>query len=274
MVRYPKNYLRGKNVIITGASGGLGHELTLRLIRIYGCRVLGVARNQEKLRAVASELGTLGEQFEYLVLDVSKPESWSLLAEYVRTRKFAADILINNAGMLPRFARFGLYGHEEIEKCMSLDQDSVICASEAFVPLFAEKEGSAIINVASADALCPLAGTSLYSAAKSAVRAFSEALREEYRGKIYIPSVCPGFIRTDIMNGQQKAVSPLVRFFSMPAEKAARILLRRANAGKSRIVFGLDAHFMSGLYRIAPVHSVRLFRLLLKASGLPMFSDI
>lgn len=269
-----KRRLREKNVIITGASGGLGRELTLRLIRKYGCRVLGVARNEEKLRAVASELGTLGEKFSYLPLDVSEPESWAVLADYVYSGKFSADVLINNAGMLPRFARFGLYSHEEIETCMSLDQDSVFCASEAFVPLFAEKEGSAIINIASADALCPLAGTSLYSAAKSAVRAFSEALREEYRGRIYIPSVCPGFIRTDIMNGQQNAVSPLVRFFSMPADQAARILLRRADAGRSRIVFGLDAHFMSGFYRIAPVLSVRLFRLLLKVSGFPMFSDI
>lgn len=273
-MRKGKFSLYGKNVIVTGASGGLGRELTLRLVRKYGCRVLGVARNEEKLRAVGSELEEPGKQFEYLVLDVSKQESWSELVDFVRTGKFPADVLINNAGMLPRFARFGLYSHEEIEHCMSLDQYSVFWASEAFVPLFAGKEGTAIINIASADALCPLAGTSLYSAAKSAVRAFSEALREEYRGKVYIPSVCPGFIRTDIMNGQENAVSPLVKFFSMPARKAARILLRRADAGKSRIVFGLDAHFMSGFYRIAPVLSVRLFRRLLKGSGLPMFSDI
>ena len=274
-VRFRKKFgLEGKNVIVTGASGGLGRELTLRLIRKYGCRVLGVARNEQKLMSLQSELGELGGRFAYILLNVSREESWRQLAGMVRSGEFPADILINNAGMLPRFARFGLYSHDETERCLSLDLQSVICASEEFVALFAGREGASIINIASADALCPLAGTSLYSAAKSAVRAFTEALREEYRGRIYLPAVCPGFIRTDIMDGQARQVSPLVRFFSMPADKAARILLSRANAGRSRIVFGLDAHFMSASYRIAPVLSLRFFRFLLRSSGLEMFRDI
>ena len=266
--------LKGRNVIVTGASGGLGRELTLLLIRRYGCRVLGVARNERKLQSVRAELGELSAQFEYVALDVSLPESWTSLAEYVSSGTFDADVLINNAGMLPRFARFGMYSHEETEKCLSLDQNSIILAAEKFIPIFERRSGAAIINVASADALCPLAGTSVYSAAKSAVRAFSEALREEYRGKIYIPAVCPGFIRTDIMQGQGRSVSPMIRFFSMPSEKAAGILLRRANAGRSRIVFGFDAHFMSFAYKTAPVLSLRFFKWIFRISGLEMFRDV
>ena len=266
--------LKGRNVIVTGASGGLGRELTLLLIRRYGCRVLGVARNEQKLLWVRTELGELSDHFEYIAMDVSRRESWKQLARYVSLGGFKADVLINNAGMLPRFAKFGEYSQDEIEQCLSLDQDSVIWAAEEFIPIFEKKTGCSIINVASADALCPLAGTSVYSAAKSAVRAFSEALREEYRGKIYIPSVCPGFIRTEIMKGQGRSVSPLIGYFSMPAEKAARVLLRRANAGRSRIVFGLDAHFMSAAYIIAPVLSLRFFKWIFKVSGLEMFRDI
>ena len=266
--------LKGKNVIVTGASGGLGREMTVLLIRKYGCQVLGVARNEQKLLALKSGLGPLSDRFEYAVLDVSRKESWKRLAGMASAGGFDADVLINNAGMLPRFARFGMYSHDEIEKCLSLDQDSVIMSAEEFLPVFVGKTGTAIINVASADALCPLAGTSLYSAAKSAVRAFSEALREEYRGRIFIPAVCPGFIRTDIMNGQGRQVSPLIRFFSMPSQKAARVLLRRANAGRSRIVFGLDAHFMSASYKIAPVWSLRFFKWVFRVSGLEMFKDI
>lgn len=266
--------LKERKVIVTGASGGLGRDLTLRLIRHYGCRVLGVARNEEKLMSIKTELCDLSEKFEYICLDVSQRESWTRLGEYVHSERFDADVLINNAGMLPRFAKFGMYSPEETKKCLSLDQNSVIWASEEFLPIFDGKEGASIINIASADALCPLAGTSVYSAAKSAVRAFSEALREEYRGKIYIPAVCPGFIRTDIMKGQGRSVSPLVDFFSMPSEKAARILLRRANAGRSRIVFGFDAHFMSAAYKISPVLSLRFFKWIFKISGLDMFRDI
>lgn len=266
--------LKGRNVIVTGASGGLGKELTLLLIRKYGCRVLGVARNEQKLLWLRTELGELSDRFEFITLDVSQRESWKLLAGRVSSGRFKADVLINNAGMLPRFAKFGRYSQSEVEKCFSLDQNSVIWAAEEFIPLFEKKKGCSIINVASADALCPLAGTSVYSAAKSAVRAFSEALREEYRGKIYIPSVCPGFIRTDIMKGQGRKVSPLIDFFSMPSEKAARILLRRANLRRNRIVFGLDAHFMSVSYKIAPVLSLRFFKWIFKISGLDIFKDI
>ena len=274
MKRRRKFGLNGRNVIVTGASGGLGREMTLLLIRRYGCRVLAVARNEEKLRALKNGLGEFSEKLSYLALDVSQRESWKALAEHVATGKFDANALINNAGMLPRFARFGCYSQGEIDRCLSLDQNSVIWAAEEFIPLFANKQGCSIINVASADALCPLVGTSVYSAAKSAVRAFSETLREEYRGKIYIPSVCHGFIRTDIMKGQDRSVSPLINYFSMPAGKAARILLRRANAGRSHIVFGADAHFMSAAYRTAPVASQRLFRRILKSSGLDMFRGV
>ncbi len=274
MLNKRKFGLKERNVIVTGASGGFGKEMTLLLIRRYGCRVLGVARNEQKLRWVKTELGELSDRFEYMALDVSRRESWTKLARFVSIGKFKADVLINNAGMLPRFAKFGRYSQEEIDKCLSLDQNAVIWAAEEFLPLFQNKSGCSMINIASADALCPLAGTSVYSAAKSAVRAFSEALREEYRGKIYIPAVCPGFIRTDIMNGQGRSVSPLIRLFSMPSEKAARILLRRANAGRSRIVFGFDAHFMSAAYKLAPVLSLRFFRLLFRASGLDLFKDI
>ena len=58
-----KSKLKGRNVIVTGASGGLGREITLSLIRRYGCQVLGVARNEEKLRSLGEELGELGEKY-------------------------------------------------------------------------------------------------------------------------------------------------------------------------------------------------------------------
>ena len=272
-VAYPFR-LHGRNVIVTGASGGLGRAMTLRLIRHYGCRVLGIARSREKLEAVARELGEYGHQFEYMIMDVSVRESWKALAEYVRSGGFDADVIINNAGILPEFAKFGMYSPEETERCMALNLNSVIWAAEEFIPVFERKTGTAIINISSSDALCPLAGTSLYSASKAAVKALSEAMREEYRGRIYIPAVCPGFIRTDIMRGQRHDVSPAVRFVSMPPEKAARIILGRADRRRSRIVLGFDAHFMSAAYRIAPVWSVRFFRLVFRVSGLALFKDI
>ena len=262
--------LYDKNVIVTGASGGLGRELTLCLIKKYRCCVLGVGRNEQRLRETAELLGDAADSFRFRVADVTKREDWRSLA----ADGFDTDVLINNAGILPRFSQFGDYTDEEIEKGMDTNLQSVLYGCRAFLPLFKNKQGTAIINIASADALCPLVGTSVYSAGKAAVKALSEAMREEYRGKVYIPTVCPGFIRTDIMKGQSRAVSPLVHLASMPADKAARVILRCANVRRSQIVLGPDAHFMSAAYRIAPVWSLRLFRVFMKASGLALFADI
>lgn len=266
--------LEGKNVIVTGASGGLGRALTIQLIQRYGCRVLGVARSRDRLEALHDALGERKDCFMYRVADVSQRESWTELADFVRAGSFDADVVVCNAGMLPPFERFGDLSAEEIEQSLALNLHGVMYAAAEFLPLLEQKSGTALINIASADALCPLAGTSLYSAAKSAVCALSEAMREEYRGRVYIPAVCPGFIRTDIMRHQNRAVSPLVDRFSMSPERAARVMLRRANAGRSRIVLGADAHLMSMAYRIAPVWSLRLSRWLMKASGLELFADI
>lgn len=263
--------LHGKHVIVTGATGGLGRAMVKRLVEQYHCRVLGIGRNEAILKEQAENFDG---SFLYRVMDVSDRDAWKALAAFAEEGGFEPDVLINNAGILPPFAPFGAYSPEEVESAVGVNVVSVLYGTQVFLPLFLAKKGTAIVNISSSDALCPLAGTSVYTAGKAGVMAFSEALREEYRGRVYVPAVCPGFIRTGIMQYQKKAVSPLVHHASMSPDRAARILLRRVNASRSRIVIGADAHLMSAAYRIAPVLAPRFFRFLLKASRLELFSDL
>lgn len=263
-----------KNVVITGASGGLGREMVLLLVRKYNCNVIGIARNEEKMKKLCSELGSLSNKFSYRLFDVSDREKWLAFANDIADLGFNADVLINNAGILPQFTRFGKYSFDEIKKCMDTNLKSVVYSTQVFLPLFSQKKGTAIINISSSDSLCPLAGTSVYSAGKAAVKALSESMREEYRRWIYIPAVCPGFIRTDIMHNQQHNNNGLIDRVSMPASRAAEKILRMADSRRSRIVIGADAHFMSFFYRIAPVLSLRFFNFIFKCSGLELFSEI
>lgn len=266
--------LYGKNVVITGASSGLGKEMLLLLVRKYNCKIIGIARNEEKMKKLSNELGDLSNNFSYRLFDVSDEEKWSEFAKDIADSGFNADVLINNAGILPQFTRFGEYSADEVKKCMDTNFKSVIYSTHSFLPLFSQKKGTAIINISSSDSLCPLAGTSVYSAGKAAVKALSESMREEYRGRIYIPAVCPGFIRTDIMHNQQHNNNEIIEMVSMPAPKAAKKILRKANSRRSRIVIGADAHFMSFFYRLAPVLSLRFFNFIFKCSGLELFSEI
>lgn len=261
-------------MIITGASGGLGKEMVKLLITKYRCAVIGVARNESKIKALCDELGELSDKFSYRLFDVSDSDKWHEFAKYTVNMGFDVDVLINNAGILPKFTRFGKYSAEEVKAGMGTNLNSVIYSTQAFLPFLEKKNGTAIINISSSDALCPLAGTSVYSAGKAAVRALSEAMREEYRGKIYIPAVCPGFIRTDIMKNQAHNNNSIIDIVSMPAPKAAKKILKKANFRRSRIVIGADAHFMSLAYRIAPVMSLRFMNFIFKISKLGLFSEI
>lgn len=266
--------LYNKNVVVTGASSGLGKEMVLRLIKKYKCRVVGIARSEEKMQALINELGELSNNFSYHLFDVSDSEKWHEFADKIKASDFDADVIINNAGILPQFTRFDKYSAEEMQTVQEVNFDSVVYSTSAFVPAFLQKSGTAFINIASSDALCPLAGTSVYSAGKAAVKSLSEAMREEYRGKIYIPAVCPGFIRTNIMRNQMhNEKSGILNLVSMPAAKAAKKILRRANARRARIVVGADAHFMDVFYRIAPVTSQRFMNFIFKISRLELFSE-
>lgn len=266
--------LYGKNVVITGVSGGLGEEMVLLLVRKYNCNVIGIARNETKLRQLCAELGDLSSSFSYRIFDISNREKWSEFADDLSSLGFDVDVLINNAGILPQFTKFGKYYFDEIEKCIETNFKSVIYSSQIFLPLFDRKQGTAIINISSSDSLCPLAGTSIYSAGKAAVKALSETMREEYRGRIYIPSVCPGFICTDIMQNQLHNNNRIIDNVSMSASKAAKKILHKVNSRRSQIVIGMDAHLMSFAYRMAPVLSLRFFNFIIRTSKLDLFSEI
>src|SRR5699024_365412 len=112
------------------------------------------------------------------------------------------DVLNNNAASLPKLGRFGHYSVEAIEKAMTINFYSAVYSMHALLPLLLESSSPAIINIDSSAALMSLAGTSVYSASKAALKALTESMREEMRGRCYIGIVCPGFTKTDIFRNQ------------------------------------------------------------------------
>ena len=63
-----RNWLRGKYVVLTGASGGIGRQLCKILIVKYGANVIGIGRSEEKMRALKEELAQNGDKFSYLII--------------------------------------------------------------------------------------------------------------------------------------------------------------------------------------------------------------
>lgn len=197
-VFFMAKWIDNKTVIITGASSGIGKMLAERLMKEHNCKVIGVARSEKKMVAFVEELGDYAKLFSYKLFDVSSYDNWQSFHDWLVENNIKPDVLINNAGVLPRFDRLVNYTKEEIDESINIDFYSAAYSSKIMLPLLMQSETPAIVNVASSAALMALGGTSMYSASKAAVKGLTEAMREELRGEAYIGLVCPGFTKTDI----------------------------------------------------------------------------
>lgn len=268
-----KSFLRNSLCIVSGASSGIGRSLSRLLIEKYGCRVIGIARNEDKLVSLRESLSGSKERFSYRLGNVNDRDCWASLACELENEK-APVVLINNAGILLKFRDFGGYTEEDADLTLKTDFVSVTLAVRALLPLII-RTGGGIVNISSSAALAPLSGTSLYSAGKAAAKAFTEALRNEQHGRIYVGLVCPGFTKTPLLDAQNtKGRSSIVFRFASDCERTAKKISRGINAKKPRIVCGADAHIMDILYRLMPSASLRLFAFVMRKSGLEIFEDV
>lgn len=271
------NWMNNKTVIITGASGGMGKGVAEKLIKEHGCTVIGIARSEEKMKKVVEELGSYADKFSYQLFDVAVEENWIDFANYLKENDIHPDVLINNAGILPKFDRFQNYTVDYIKKAMDINFYSAVYSIHALLPILLESPSPAIINIDSSAALMTLAGTSVYSASKAALKSLSEALREELRGKCYVGIVCPGFTKTDIFRNQDSADAKAQKMLNMVSTSCDRMVNMIMNDIKFKRplgVHGFDAAFMNYFGRIMPVQGGRLFSTVMKVSKLPLFDSV
>ena len=264
-------------VILTGASSGIGKDLALRLVRDHGCNIIGIARNVERLEGVKTELGSLGHKFTYYSMDVSKKESWESLKKELTEKGIQADILINNAGVLPKFDSFLHYTQKDIDNAMNINFYSAVYSMEIMMPYIMQSERAGILNIASSAALCSLAGTSLYSASKAALKSFTDAIREEVRGKCYIGLFCPGFTKTNIFRDQGEVTSgaqKVMDFISTDCDKMVDMIIKGLWEKKSNRVLGADAKLMCEGNKVAGAKFNFICSRVMKMSRLSIFKPI
>ncbi len=272
-----KDWMDNKTVIITGASGGMGKGVAEKLIKEHGCTVIGIARSEEKMKKVVEELGEYADKFSYQLFDVAVEQNWIDFVGYLNENNIKPDVLINNAGILPKFDRFQNYTVEYIKKAMDINFYSAVYSIHALLPILLESDSPAIINIDSSAALMTLAGTSVYSASKAALKSLSEALREELRGKCYVGIVCPGFTKTDIFRDQDSAdakAQKMLNMVSTSCDRMVKMIMNDIQTKKPLGVHGFDAAFMNYFGRIMPVQGGRLFSAVMKMSKLPLFDAV
>lgn len=257
----------------------MGAGIAATLLKKHGCTVIGIARNEKKILNFIDELGEENaKRFSYRLFDVSVRENWESFAKELKEENIAVDVLINNAGILPKFKRFDRYSYEEIERAMNINFYSCIYSVKTMLPILQESSSPAIINIDSSAALMTLAGTSMYSASKAALKSFTEALRLEFAGKIYVGMVCPGFTKTDIFSGQgdvgKGRASKIIEMISTDCDKMVKMIMFGIERKMPMQVRGMDAHAMSICNRLLPVAGSKLYSTIMKAAKVDIFDEV
>ena len=200
------------NIVVTGASSGIGREVVMKLAADPRNRLIAIARNGEALRSLAE--GCQYRNITGMPLDIAGPRS-SLrkLKNSLSVDPGTIDILINNAGYLVN-KPFTEHSEDEIESLVSVNFTAAAALIAEFMPLF--KSGSHVVNIGSMGGFqgsLKFAGLSFYSAAKGALAILTECLAAEYSGRgISFNCLCPGAVQTEMFSqafpGAAAPVSP------------------------------------------------------------------
>jgi len=268
-----KNWLHNQTIILSGASGGIGKELAKLLVRKYNASVIGLARSEDKLRALQQELG---EAFSYRVMDVSLQENWQRLQADLQEKNIRPILLINNAGVFPPLQKGLLTPSNIVERTLQTNFLSAVYGAEALSPLLVGegKYKPAIVNVSSSAALCAVVGSAAYSASKAALKNYTEALQLEEKKNKYIGIVYPGTTSTELFRDDDNVKNSAMEKIAMPAPKMAKKILRRILKRKKRSVLGIDAKLMYVLARIMPVKGPALICGVMRISKSKAFTNV
>ncbi|MCW3020156.1 MAG: hypothetical protein JWN10_2464 [Solirubrobacterales bacterium] len=210
---YPQH---SRVMLVTGASSGIGEATARRLAREPHSSLVLIARREERLRALADELGG-----SFLALDLVDDDAPERIRDHVLEHHGRLDLLVNNAGASWR-ARFAEGGYENVQRTMAINFDAPVRLTDALLPLLRSSAPSAIVNVASTAARVARAGTGAYSASKFALAGWSDALwAEELPHGVHVGLVLPGFISTEGFPQAELTAKPWTRWIVSTPERAA-----------------------------------------------------
>ncbi len=203
----PGDYpLQSRVMLVTGASSGIGEATARRLAREPRAALVLVARREQRLRALAHELGA-----SFIALDLLDEDAPARVRDHVLEHHGRLDLLVNNAGAAWR-ARFADGGYANVQRTMAINFDAQVRLTEALLALLRSSAPSAIVNVASVAARVARAGSGAYCASKFALAGWSDSLWAEERAHgVHVGLVLPGFIATEGFPAAELLAKPLTR---------------------------------------------------------------
>jgi len=191
--------LRGRRVLVTGASSGLGREMALGLARDHGAQPILVARRRERLEALRHEIESgYGASAWVLEADLSRPDDVDRVFEE-STRTGPVDGVILNAGVT-YFGPHRELGWSEYESIVATNLTSAVRLTHLFLPyLIDQQRRGAIMIVTSLAGLLPTPYQAVYSGTKAFLTHFGQSLAAELHGRdVSLTVFAPGGIATEM----------------------------------------------------------------------------
>ena len=203
-----------KIAVITGASSGMGRELTIQISKKESFdQIWVIARREGALLSLKDEVG---ENIRPVVLDLTKQESFDEYKALLRQEKPEVAFLANVAG----FGKFGRFDQIPLQDCLDmidLNCKALVAMTQLTLPYM--KRGSRILQLDSLSAFQPVPYLNVYGSTKSFVLSYSRALNRELKTDgIRVMSVNPGWVKTEFFERAEQTSNDAVTYFNVMYE--------------------------------------------------------
>ena len=249
------------NVLITGASAGIGREFARQLAGRARSMIL-VARRDERLIELADQLQ---REHPNLVVHVRKVDLGDLgqlraFLESVDGEKLEVNLLINNAG-LGDSGPFSESDPDRNKEMTLVNVTTLTLVTRHFLPRMIASHRGGILNVSSCAGFLPIPLSAVYAATKAYVTSFSEALRTELYGTgVSVCALCPGPVVTEFQQvAKRQGVQPNIgpQFLVVTAEQVVRDALASLEADRPLVIPGVAMKVLMLVARLMPMPVLR-----------------
>jgi short-subunit dehydrogenase len=232
---------KDKYALVTGASSGLGYELS-KLFAKDGKNIVVVARSQDRLEKLKTEVeNKYGTKVIVVLKDLSNPNAPQEIYSELEKKDINVDVLVNSAG----FGVYGMFSETNLQQELEMIQvniTSLTSLTKLFLKKMLENKSGKILNISSGAGFVPMMRFSVYGGTKSYVVSFSEALANELRGTgVTVTCFAPPNMKTlfwERSNAEDCKVNRRGLLF-MDASTVARLAYKSLARGKVTAFAGL-----------------------------------
>jgi short-subunit dehydrogenase len=262
--RTPTLRLSNRTAVITGAASGIGRAIALSLER-RGTHLALADVNDAGLAETVQLIGPTSVRISTHHLDVADRNAVAAFPNVVLASGHpGVDILVNNAGVALG-GTFEQVSEGDFEWLFDINFWGVVRMTRAFLPFLHASDDAQLVNLSSLFGLIAPPGQAAYSAAKFAVRGFTQSLRLELEGTtVGVTAVHPGGVATSIAKNarapkganreqMERNVKDFSRTLRMPPAEAGETIVKAIERRQPRVIVGNDAKVAAVLERLAPV---------------------